>query len=159
MSLALPDVRLALPSDAERIALMSRDYIEAGLRWSWTAERVQRAIEDRSCNVAVIDETRGIAAFGIMLYADETAHLALLAVSAARRRQGLGRRIMHWLELPARMAGILELRLEVRSDNPQARDFYRRLGFLDESTLRAYYQGRIDAQRMVKPLQPATPAL
>ena len=157
MNLALPDVRLALPADAEPIARMSRDHIEAGLAWSWGAERVQRAIEDRSCNVAVIDGPAALRAFGIMLYADESAHLALLAVSPGCRRQGLGSRILSWLELPARMAGILELRLEVRVDNPSAVEFYRRLGFDPDSTLRGYYQGRIDALRMIKPLTAAAP--
>jgi ribosomal protein S18 acetylase RimI-like enzyme len=157
MNLALPDVRFALRPDAQAIARMSRDYIEAGLVWSWTPQRVQRAIEDRSCNVAVIDGPATLLAFGIMLYGDESAHLALLAVSPVRRRQGLGTRILSWLELPARMAGILELRLEVRADNPRAVEFYRRLGFDPDITLRGYYQGRIDALRMIKPLSAAAP--
>ena len=157
MKLALPDIRLARPADAQAIASMSREHIEAGLSFRWTPERVQRAIEDRSCNVAVIDEREGIAAFGIMLYAEETAHLALLAVSPARRRQGLGTRILQWLELPARVAGILEVRLEVRADNPWAMDFYRRFGFIGDLTLRGYYEGRIDALRMIKPLAPTVP--
>jgi [ribosomal protein S18]-alanine N-acetyltransferase len=157
MNLALPDIRLALPADAEPIAGMSREHIEAGLSFRWTPDRVQRAIEDRSCNVAVIDDRAAIAAFGIMLYADETAHLALLAVSPTRRRQGLGTRILRWLELPARMAGILEVRLEVRADNPWAMDFYRRQGFIADITLRGYYEGRIDALRMIKPLAAAAP--
>jgi ribosomal protein S18 acetylase RimI-like enzyme len=157
MNLALPDVRFALPADAEPIARMSRDHIEAGLTWSWTSERVQRAIEDHSCNVAVIDGPASLLAFGIMLYADETAHLALLAVSPLRRRHGLGTRILTWLELPARMAGILELRLEVRMDNPRGIEFYRSLGFDPDITLRGYYQGRIDALRMIKPLTAAAP--
>ncbi|HEX4051209.1 MAG TPA: GNAT family N-acetyltransferase [Steroidobacteraceae bacterium] len=157
MNLALPDVRLARPADAQAIATMSREHIEAGLSCRWTPDRVQRAIEDRSCNVAVIDDRAAIAAFGIMLYAEETAHLALLAVAPTRRRQGLGTHLLQWLELPARMAGILELRLEVRADNPWAMDFYRRFGFVSDLTLRGYYQGRIDALRMIKPLAPAVP--
>jgi len=157
MNLALPEIRLARPADAQAIANMSREHIEAGLSFRWTPERVQRAIEDRSCNVAVIDDLTAVAAFGIMLYAEETAHLALLAVSPTRRRQGLGTRILQWLELPARMAGILELRLEVRADNPWAMHFYRRFGFVSDLTLRGYYEGRIDALRMIKPLVPTAP--
>ncbi len=155
MNRALPDVRLALPADAEAIACMSREYIEAGLGWSWVPHRVQRAVEDRGCNVAVIDDREGIAAFGIMLYGDEAAHLALLAVSPGQRRHGLATRILGWLEMPARVAGIPELRLEVRTDNPDAIAFYRRLGFVSGMTLRGYYQGRLDALRMVKPLAAA----
>ncbi len=155
MNLALPDIRLALPADASRIAGLSREHIEAGLAWSWTPGRVHHAISDRSCNVAVSGAPQGIAGFGIMFYGDEAAHLALLAVAPLRRRRGLGRRILSWLELPARVAGLSELRLEVRADNPDAVAFYRRVGFLIRCTIPGYYQGRIDALRMVKPLTAA----
>jgi ribosomal protein S18 acetylase RimI-like enzyme len=155
MNLALPDVRLALPADAQRIAELSREHIEAGLLWSWTQARVARAIENRSCNVAVISERESIAAFGIMLYADEIAHLALLAVDPAHRRRGLGSRMLGWLEEPARVAGIAEVRLEVRADNPTALAFYTRLGFAHTNTMAGYYQGRIDALRLIKPLAAA----
>ncbi len=40
-------IRLAEPSDAQPIALMSRDFIEAGLGWKYDASRVMRAIRDR----------------------------------------------------------------------------------------------------------------
>src|SRR6185369_15763529 len=40
----IPSVRLALPTDARGIAEMSREYIEHGLGWSWTRERVLKAI-------------------------------------------------------------------------------------------------------------------
>jgi ribosomal protein S18 acetylase RimI-like enzyme len=155
MDLALPDVRLALPADASRIAGLSREHIEAGLTFRWTPGRVQHAIADRGCNVAVVDARKEIAGFGIMFYGDEAAHLALLAVAPAHRRHGLGRRILSWLEMPARVAGLSELRLEVRADNPDAVAFYRRLGFQLRITIPGYYQGRIDALRMVKPLTAA----
>ena len=155
MNLALPDIRLALPADAQRIAELSREHIEAGLAWSWTPARVARAIENRSCNVAVISGRERIAAFGIMLYADEIAHLALLAVDPLHRRRGLGSRLLGWLEQPARVAGIGEVRLEVRADNSAALAFYTRLGFAQTSTMAGYYQGRIDALRLVKPLAAA----
>ena len=46
-------IRLAEPRDAQPIALMSRDFIEAGLGWKYDAPRVLRAMRDRD-TVAVV---------------------------------------------------------------------------------------------------------
>ena len=40
-------IRLAEQRDAQTIAMMSRDFIEAGLGWKYDAPRVLRAIRDR----------------------------------------------------------------------------------------------------------------
>jgi ribosomal protein S18 acetylase RimI-like enzyme len=152
VNLALPDIRLALPADAGRIAAMSRDYVESGLEWSWTPARVLRSIVDHASNVAVIDAGGAIVGFGIMQYGDHTAHLALLAVHPEHRNRGVGTRLMGWLEKPAVMAGIVRIRLEARADNPVAIEFYRRRGFEPHGRISGYYQGRIDAVRLGKSL-------
>src|SRR5688572_33296976 len=72
-------VRLARVADAECIAAMSRDYIEHGLPWTWTAGRVAAAIADPEINVVVVGEVGAIQAFGVMSYPDD-AHLLLFAV-------------------------------------------------------------------------------
>ena len=70
---------------------MSRDYIEHGLPWTWTAGRVEAAIREADINVVVAGERGAISAFGIMSYPDDDAHLLLFAVrqesAAARSRQ------------------------------------------------------------------------
>ncbi len=152
MSLTIPEIELAVAADAERIAAMSRDYIESGLLWSWVPARVLRAIGDRSTNVAVVRGHRSLVGFGIMHYADECAHLALLAVHPVHRNRGLGSRVLAWLEKPARVAGIARIDVEARADNPPAIEFYRRNGFEEAGVVAGYYQGRIDAVRLQKPL-------
>jgi len=152
VNLAIPVIRLALPADATHIAVMSRDYVEAGLQWSWTAARVLRSIGDHASNVVVIADGGAILGFGIMQYGDHTAHLALLAVHPAHRNKGLGTRLMSWLEQPAVVAGIVSIRLEARADNPQAIAFYQRRGFEPRGRIAGYYQGRVDAVRLGKSL-------
>jgi hypothetical protein len=49
-------VRLAEPRDAQAIAMMSRDFIEAGLGWKYDAARVLRAIRDRDTLAVVACE-------------------------------------------------------------------------------------------------------
>jgi ribosomal protein S18 acetylase RimI-like enzyme len=93
-----------------------------------------------------------IAAFGIMHYGDEVAHLNLLAVATAHRRQGLGRQLMRWLTTTAIEAGVFRINLEVRSRNEEARIFYESLGFDALNVVQGYYQGREAALRMTRRL-------
>ena len=150
--LILPVTRLAGLGDAGPIAEMSRSYIEQGLGWSWREGRVLRAIRDPATNVAVVTESDAIVGFGIMQYWEETAHLALFAVRPSHRNQGLGSRLVRWLEQPARIAGIERVRVEARADNAKAIAFYRRLGFVPMRTVSGYYGGIVDAVQLQKQL-------
>lgn len=150
--LAIPDIRLARPQDARNIAAMSRDFIEHGLGWSWTAARVLGAMRDPSTNVIVILKQDRMFGFGIMQYGDDTAHLSLLAIHPAQRHQGLGARLVDWLEQCARSAGSTHIRLEARADNRAAIAFYERLGFTHSGRVTGYYDGLVDAVRLEKRL-------
>ena len=145
----IPPIRLATAQDAALIAEMSRDYIEHGLGWSWTAARVLAGIRDRATNIAVIG-SETIAGFGIMQYGDDTAHLALLAVRPNQQQRGLGGLLMAWLEKPALVAGIERVRLEARADNPNAIGFYRKQGYREVGRVSGYYRGTVDAVRLEK---------
>lgn len=145
-------LRLARPADASLIATMSRAFIENGLRWTWRPPRVARQIEDRDTVVLVALEGRRLAGFAIMNYGDTTAHLGLLAVDPAYRLQGLGRRMMQWLETTAINAGVFSISLEVRARSLGSRCFYKALGYHEIMVLRGYYQGVEDAVRMRREL-------
>lgn len=134
-------LELARFADAGIIAMMSRALIEMGLRWTWTPQRVAREVRDRNTNVLVARAGPRIAGFAIMRYGDSRAHLNLLAVDPRFRRQGLGRRMIQWLEETALVAGIAEIGLEVRANNPGARRFYAALGYAETGMLHGYYCG------------------
>jgi ribosomal-protein-alanine N-acetyltransferase len=87
-----------------------------------------------------------------MRYGDEEAHLDLLGVDRAHRREGLGRHLVEWLEKPALVAGISAVFLEVRGSNRGAQAFYERLGYRKLARLAHYYQGRESAIRMGREL-------
>jgi [ribosomal protein S18]-alanine N-acetyltransferase len=143
-------VRLAVRADVPHIAAMSRDEIEQGLPWSWTEARVMRALEDPDTNVAVISAGGRLAGFGIMSYREDVAHLLLFSVRHDLRRQGLGRKLLRWLEEVAAAAGIVRIALECRRDNDAARNFYAENGYHELAISKGYYQGREDAIRLEK---------
>jgi ribosomal protein S18 acetylase RimI-like enzyme len=155
-------IRLAEPRDAQPIALMSRDFIEAGLGWKYDAPRVLRAIRDRDTLAAVACEggksARGtITGFAIMEVGEERAHLVLLAVRPSHRRSGIGRHLVEWLLESARTAGIASVHLELRAANDAARRFYRAMGFYETVLVPGYYrsgEGRKEgALRMLRVLR------
>jgi ribosomal-protein-alanine acetyltransferase len=147
---------LARSSDARDIAEMSRDLIEQGLTWSWTPARVQHFITGAESSVIVARRERRVAAFAIMHFGDDVAHLNLLAVAPEHRRQGLGSQLMDWLTTTAIEAGVFRINLEVRTQNEAARSFYERLGFAQLGVVQGYYQGREAALRMSRRLEIAT---
>jgi ribosomal-protein-alanine N-acetyltransferase len=152
----LTDHRIALAerTDAQRIALMSRDHIEAGLGWSWDAARVRRNLSEPATNVAVVRDGHGVLqAFGIMRYGDDDAHLLLFAVESQWRRQGLGTALLDWLEQVARAAGAVRIELECRESNVAALAFYAKQGFVQTRLMPGYYQGRESSVRMRKLLR------
>lgn len=118
---------------------MSRLHIEHGLRWRWTPARVRRRIDDPECMVLVVSAAGEIAGFSIMQFGDRLAHLVLLAVQPERRREGIGRAMLEWLEKSCRTAGIHAIRLEVRATNQPALAFYRAGGFRPVSRISGYY--------------------
>jgi ribosomal-protein-alanine N-acetyltransferase len=150
-------VSLALKSDASDIAGMSRDLIEHGLPWTWGPERVSRAIAASNVNVAVVREQHRLAAFGIMEYWDEDAHLVLFAVRPVRQRQGVGTAVLRWLEASALVAGAQRIRVEARRDNFAARTFYNEHGYHELVIRSQMYSGTLDGIQLEKWLHATTP--
>jgi ribosomal protein S18 acetylase RimI-like enzyme len=141
-------IRLARTEDANAIARMSRDTIETGLGWSWRPQRVLMSIRDPNTLSVVIGEGR-VQGFCITQFGDEIAHLSLLAIDPKFRRQGLGRKLVAWMLMSARTAGIATVHVEMRTTNMLARAFYRTLGFEDAGVVTGYYRGVESALRMV----------
>lgn len=68
-------LRLARLTDARVVAEMSRDLIESGLGWRYTADRMTALIKDPDSTALVACDASGIQGFAIMQFGDEQAHL------------------------------------------------------------------------------------
>ena len=120
---------------------MSRYYIEQGLGWKYTPEKIERCIRDRAKNVLVARAGSQLAGFAIMTYGLAQANLDLLAVEHCFRRTGIGTRLVQWLEEVALTAGIYNIFVQVRAGNCAALKFYGRLGYRVVDEKPGYYQG------------------
>ena len=156
----MQDYRLepARVADAARLAAMSNQFIESGLRPAWGAQRICWHVRHPESVVLTARSDRSIAGFAIMRYAEEAAHLNLLAVDPEHRRRGIARRLVTWLEETALTAGTFVIGLELRAHNEAARDFYRALGYLEVGSVPGYYQGIEAAIRMERDVRVSRPA-
>ncbi len=149
------DITLADAADARPISELSRDAIEHGLSWRWTARRVSRAIRDLATNVVVARQTGHFLGFAVMKYDEEDAHLMLLAVQPSHRHKGVASAMLAWLDATVQVAGVARIHLETRAANSEAIEFYRRRGFEHTGNCPGYYEGVEDAVRMVKTVRGA----
>jgi ribosomal-protein-alanine N-acetyltransferase len=139
---------LARRADAAALAHMSERLVEAGLRPAWGAVRITWHIRDADSVVLTARHGEALAGFAIMRYADETAHLNLLAVAPAHRRRGVARGLLTWLEESALTAGTFTVGLELRAGNSAGRAFYAALGYHESGEVPGYYQGLEAAIRL-----------
>ncbi len=78
------------------------------------------------------------------------ARILMFAVDRKHRRQGIGEALMHdFMEFCGRN-GFISIKLEVKTDNNGAINFYKRYGFAVTSRLNAYYSDASDAFTMWK---------
>lgn len=88
----------------------------------------------------VAENEEGIAGYGGLWFILDEAHITNVAVKAAARRQGIGRRLVEALIEKAAERDIQKLTLEVRESNREAIALYEKTGFAVEGRRPGYYQ-------------------
>jgi|SRR5882672_4662490 len=153
--MAALDIELgfAAPTDAQRLAALARDLIEAGLGWGYRPQRILELIRDPETVTLVARDRKRAVGFAVMRFGDERAHLILLAVLPAHQRRGIGRRMIEWLVESALVAGMTSVHVELRASNAPAYALYRSLGFSETFRVPGYYRGRETALRMLRMLR------
>ena len=154
MDLRQATIRLARADEAEAIAILSRDTIEAGLPWRWRAPEITRFIQSERHNVIVSPGDAGPMGFAVMSYSERDAYLALLAVAPVARRTGLARSLLGWLLKTADIAGITTISVELREDNLAALRLYEEAGFVEHNRKAGGYYGRVNQICMRLALRP-----
>ncbi len=160
------EYRLAKKSELTSIAVLSRDFIERGLAWSWTPERLKKSYLSRETNIVVAcappmeqgkpnskprlqqENKQKVVGFGIMHYGATEANLNLLAVLPEYRRMGIGKCMVQWLEKSALTAGVDVVYLQCRAVNVTAQQFYLKLGYRKLRNLPRYYSAKESAVLM-----------
>jgi ribosomal-protein-alanine N-acetyltransferase len=80
-----------------------------------------------------------LAAYFLLMYAVDEAHLLDVAVAGARQGAGLGRFLLDRIAARARGQGMESILLEVRPSNERALRVYRRYGYAEIGRRKGYY--------------------
>ena len=89
-------IEFAKLSDSTEISLLTRDEIEHGLGWHYTAQRIAQIIQHKSKNTVVAKLEGNLVGFGVMTYRKDQANLDLLAVKKNYRRNYVGTELVLW---------------------------------------------------------------
>ena len=151
-----PDgVRLREMSRADLAAIMALEQ-ELFPEDAWTPEMFAAEFaQPPSRRLYLVAEAGGavIGYAGMMFTGGSQADVVTLAVNPARWGEGTGAALLTALVDEADKRGYGEVLLEVRKDNPRARQLYLRHGFAEVGVRRGYYQpSGVDAVVMRKAL-------
>jgi ribosomal-protein-alanine N-acetyltransferase len=123
---------------------------------AWTPEMFAAELAQsasRRLYLVAEEENALIGYAGMMFTGGPQADVVTLAVDPAHWGHGTGTALLTALLDKARDRGCAEVLLEVREDNPRARQLYARHGFTEVGIRRGYYQpSNVDAVVMRKVL-------
>ena len=143
-----PRVRRMRITDLEKVSeLENRVY---DFPWS---RKVFRSCFGRGYEGCVMEWSRAIIGYGIMLVVSTECHLVNLCVDSAFRERGLGRALLRLMLARAASLGARRAFLEVRPSNAAALALYLSENFSEVSLRKDYYPtptGREDALVLAK---------
>ncbi len=105
----------------------------------WNEKQFRLALDQKMFNIFGLREHGRLLAYLSLYHIGEEMEILNLAVTPARRRQGLGSRLLGLVLQIGRNMGIEHVLLEVRESNVAARSLYAGLGFRQVGVRRRYY--------------------
>lgn len=137
-------------ADVDPVARLALDSLQERYAPEWLAEHAH--VRHGTFLVARDVPTNTVVGFALAEKGDGEGHLLALAVDQQRRGQGIGRALLADVRERMRREGARALKLDVRWDDPAARQFYARAGFTPSGIHAGVYSDGSDALEMVKPL-------
>jgi ribosomal-protein-alanine N-acetyltransferase len=144
------------PSDFESLHRIDLSCYEPGIAYSRRALRSFLALRDAHCWVVCAEnETLG---FIIAFWQAGKGHLITIDVLESARRKGVGTALLDLAEREMSRAGVYLVELETATNNAAAIAFWKKHGYQATGVHPGYYEGRIDAFIMKKPLTASSSA-
>lgn len=110
----------------------------------WTQTMFLSELFDNPFSLAYVareEADSAVVGYAIFWIVADELHLLDVAVDPARRRRGIGGKLIRLLFRIAQKKGVRKGMLEVRASNMSAQRLYRKFGFRQVGVRRNYYQG------------------
>lgn len=136
-------LRDATLEDAESLVALQRASPGSAI-WNAADYESLLSAETTLCLLAEAEDNDEPVGFVLARLAADEMEILNLAVQPPSRRRGLGRRLVAEALGRGRARGVEKCWLEVRASNRAALEFYRALGFREQSRRRAYYRDPVE---------------
>lgn len=135
-------------SDVWAIVALEKKCFDAD---AWSADDFTDTLADPD-NFVLMAEDGGAEPAGYVLahQGDRLGEIFSLAVDPARQGQGIGRTLLDQACTEMEDGGVININLEVRTNNESAIHLYETSGFVKAGTIKKYYADGADALRMVR---------
>ena len=137
---AVYSVRLALESDAARLAAIS----EESLHYFWNEKDFAEAIAYSQAKVYVCETDAELLGYVILYHAADEGEIPSIAVCRKSRRQGIGSFLLRKLMEQSGELGVRKIFLEVRESNEPAQRLYESAGFLRVGVRKNFYDEPVE---------------
>jgi ribosomal-protein-alanine N-acetyltransferase len=142
----IADIDFCVPGDLNELCAIEAVCFDT----PWNRHVIAGDLEDPGGLIYVKALLTGvIAGYGVLGRSEDVSHLMNLAVRPEYRRMGIASQLMLSFGEISREWECRRMRLEVRSSNREARDFYAKLGFIYKMRIRKYYVNGEDALVLV----------
>jgi [ribosomal protein S18]-alanine N-acetyltransferase len=133
------NIRPATSSDVPALIALERDIAEAA---HWTAEQYRDVFNNSVPRrmILIVEQEACVQGFLAARSIDAEWEIENLGVASNLRRHGTGTALTREFLRVARADGGTTVLLEVRESNTAAREFYLKLGFVQDGRRKAYYR-------------------
>jgi GNAT superfamily N-acetyltransferase len=100
--------------------------------WNDPADDLRRALRGSASTVLACTERNVLLGTAMVGHDGHRGWVYYLAVDAAHRERGVGRKLMEACESWARDRGVPKIQVMIRRANSNVLDFYHRLGYVDD---------------------------
>ncbi|WP_017537974.1 ribosomal protein S18-alanine N-acetyltransferase [Nocardiopsis halophila] len=107
---------------------------------AWSEDMLRGELAEPTRHYFVADRGGELVGYAGLRAVPPEGDVQTIAVRADAQGDGVGTRLLTTLLAEAQERGVTEMFLEVRSDNPRARELYRRFGFGEIGVRRKYYR-------------------
>jgi [ribosomal protein S18]-alanine N-acetyltransferase len=126
----------------------------ANFERGWSAEEIRELLDQPGAKAFIYDIEGSRAGFALVRFVADECEIIAIAVDAAYKRRGIGRKLLDHVNFYAHRDGIRTIHLEVAEDNLAAIALYTGAGYAENGRRKGYYRRwhgrRVDALMLAR---------